>query len=129
MLYGGGRAVGKNYRSLSQARLACLSVLLVASSCTEPYDSGRPRDGSTVILADASSLDGGTDRADGSVDGAADRPAANLSLDSNAHDFDRVIVNTSSAGATFTLTNNGSARSDAISVMIDAAGAAAGFSL
>ena len=133
MFIGGGRAVGRAGQSLSRAILVCLSVLLAASSCTEPYDSsGQQHDASTIDKGDGASLDlGAGDRTDGRVDGdgATDGPRSLLSLDITTHDFDRVVINTASAGATFTIKNNGTVLSDPLSVMINAAGASAGFSL
>ena len=131
MFIGGGLVAGKAYRSLGQAIVVCLSVVLATSSCTEPTDSsGRPnKDASQINVDDAARpLDLGA--SDGHVDGdgATDRPTpAHLLVDSTSHDFGPVTINTASAGGTFTVTNDGSSASGVLSVVLD--GSSAGFSL
>jgi hypothetical protein len=131
MFIGRGLAVAKLIRSLNQSILVGLSVVLAASSCTEPFDSGGRlnKDASQVQIGDGGSpLDHGAADGHAGGDGATDRSTlAHLFVDSTSHDFGLVPVNTSSAGGTFTVTNDGGATSDVLSVVLD--GASAGFSL
>ncbi len=116
--------------------MVCLSVLLTASSCTEPMDSGGRlnEDASQIGTGDGASLDRDAtiDRTDGHADGdgSTDRPApAHLVVDSTSHDFSLVPVGTASMSATFTVSNDGGSTSDGVSVVLDAASAGAGFSI